>query len=193
MTSELDKRTQGRDDAYEAVDEIPFWFNGKGFTNGLRTRLYLYQVSSNKLTPVSEETADVSTYSVRGSKILYKAYPWTDIHNLYDGIYLYDMETGKNSCLLEKDIRRTGMIGFWADDEAVVASSVDNPHGNGKYMDFYVINLRTGDMKLLAPYDYSSGSGSVGSDARLGGGRTVKTADGICYFASNKMGRWKAL
>lgn len=184
--AELEKRVQGKDDAYEVVDEIPFWFNGKGFTNGIRSRLYLYRASTGELTPISEETADVSAYSVRGNKVLYKAYPWTDIHNLYDGIYLYDMETGENRCLLEKDTRRTGMIGFWADQEAVVASSVDNPHGNGKYMDFYTMNLTTGEFKLLAEYDYSSGSGSVGSDARLGGGRTVKTGDGICYFVTTR-------
>lgn len=183
---ELDKRVQSKDEAYEVVDEIPFWSNGKGFTNGLRTRLYLYEVSTNHLTLISEETADVSSYSVRGDKVLYKAYDWTDIRNLYDGIYLYDMATGENRCLLEKDVRRTGMIGLWADDEAVVASGVDNPHGNGKYMDFYTMNLKTGEMKLLTEYDYSSGSGSVGSDARLGGGRTVKTGNGVCYFVTTR-------
>ncbi|MCI8662721.1 MAG: S9 family peptidase [Hungatella sp.] len=183
---ELPKRVQDKDEAYEAIDEIPFWFNGKGFTNGLRNRLYLYRVSANCLTPVSEETADVSGYSVRGGRILYKAYPWTDIHNLYDGIYLYDTATGENRCLLEKDVRRTGMIGFWADHEAVVASGGNNPYGDGKYMDFYTMNLESGEMKLLTPYDYSSGSGSVGSDARLGGGRTVKTGDGICWFVTTR-------
>ena len=68
--AELEKRVQGKDDAYEVVDEIPFWFNGKGFTNGIRGRLYLYQVSTGELTPISEETADVSSYSVRGRKVL---------------------------------------------------------------------------------------------------------------------------
>ncbi|MCI8516918.1 MAG: S9 family peptidase [Hungatella sp.] len=184
--TELAKRKEGKDEAYEVVDEIPFWFNGKGFTNGLRNRLYCYRVSTGELTPISEESADVDTYSVRGSKVLYKAYPWTDIHDQYDGIYLCDLDTGENRCLLEKDTRRTGMIGFWADDEAVVASGVDNPHGNGKYMDFYTMNLETGRMNLLAEYDYSSGSGSVGSDARLGGGRTVKAGDGICYFVTTR-------
>ena len=184
--TELEKHLQGKDDAYEVVDEIPFWFNGKGFINGRRNRLYVYHAGTGELTPVSEETADASSYSVRGTKILYKAYQWTDVHNMYDGIYLYDLETGETTCLLEQDTRRTGMIGFWMDQEAVVASSIDNPHGNGKYMDFYTLNLESGEMKLLTEYDYSSGSGSVGSDARLGGGRTVKTEEGICYFVTTR-------
>ncbi len=183
---ELEKRIESKNDAYEVVDEIPFWFNGRGFINGRRNRLYVYHTGTKELTPVSEETADVSSYSVRGTKILYKAYPWTDVHNMYDGIYLYNLETGETKCLLAQDIRRTGMIGFWAENEAVVASSVENPHGNGKYLDFYTMNLDNGEMKLLTEYDYSSGSGSVGSDARLGGGRTVKTEDGICYFITTR-------
>lgn len=183
-TEDMEKRH--KDKAYEVVDEIPFWFNGKGFTNGRRTQLYLYNTRTEELALISEETADVGSYSVRGHKILYKAYPWTDIHNLYDGIYLYDMDTKKTTCLLEKDQRPIGMIGFWSDSEAVVASREDNPHGDGKYMDFYTMDLESGEMKLLKEYDYSSGSGSVGSDARLGGGRTVKTGDGICYFVTTR-------
>lgn len=182
--SELEKRTESKNDAYEVVDEIPFWFNGKGFTNGTRTRLYLYQ--GGELTPVSEETADCSSFGVRGSKVLYKAYPWTDIHNQYDGIYLYDLDSGETKCLLEKDTMRTGMIGFWDDKEALVAACAGSPYGNGKYMDFYTMDLESGEMKLLAEYDYSSGSGSVGTDARLGGGRTVKAGDGICYFITTR-------
>lgn len=182
--SELEKRTESKNDAYEVVDEIPFWFNGKGFTGGTRTRLYLYQ--GGELTPVSDETADCSSFGVRGSKVLYKAYPWTDIHNQYDGIYLYDLDSGETKCLLEKDTMRTGMIGFWDDREALVAACAGSPYGNGKYMDFYTMDLESGEMKLLAEYDYSSGSGSVGSDARLGGGRTVKAGDGICYFITTR-------
>ena len=125
-------------------------------------------------------------YEVRGSKVLYKAYPWTDIHNQYDGIYLYDLDSGETKCLLEKDTMRTGMIGFWDDKEALVAACAGSPYGNGKYMDFYTMDLESGEMKLLAEYDYSSGSGSVGTDARLGGGRTVKAGDGICYFITTR-------
>lgn len=183
--TELEKCRE-KDVAYEIADEVPFWFNGKGFTNGLRTRLFLYDSSLASLTPVSGETAELGSFSVRGHKVLYKAYPWADVRGQYEGIYLYDMDSGETRCLLQKDVRRTGMLGFWADDEAVVASSEDNPHGNSKYMDFCRMNLETGALSLLTPYDYSSGSGSVGSDARLGAGRTMKAGDGVCYFVTTR-------
>ncbi len=174
------------DPAYEVIDEVPFWGNAKGFTNGRRRRLYLYKEESAELIPVSEETAEVSSFSVRGSRVLYKAYPWTDVRGLYEGVYLYDMETGETKCLLEKDVRRTGLIAFWADDEALITSSEKNPHGNGKYMDFYTMNLQTGELTFLAPYDFGSGVCSVGSDARLGGGRLAKAGDGVCWFVTTQ-------
>ena len=172
--------------AYEVIDEVPFWSNGKGFTDGVRNRLYLYRVSSGELLPVSEETFDCTAYSVRDGKILYKAYPFTQIRNRYDGIYLYDIESGMTRCLLPADTMRTGMISLWGGEEALFAATEDTSYGNGKYMDFYTLDLATGARKFLAPYDYSSGSGSVGSDARLGGGRTVKAGDGICYFVTTR-------
>lgn len=171
---------------YQVIDELPFWFNGKGITNGLRTQLYTYDAADGRLTRISEENADVSSYSVRGRQVLYKAYPRTDVRKNYDGIYLYHLDTEEHRCILEKDTRRTGMIGLWTDEEAVVASSVKNPYGDNKYMDFYTLNLNSGEWTLLAEYDYSSGSGSVGSDARLGAGRTVKAGDGICYFITTR-------
>lgn len=185
---QIKEKAPGQGEAWEVIDEVPFLDNAKGFTNGLRTRLYLYEPGTEKLTLVSEKDADVGGYSVRGSRILYKAYPWTDVRNHDDGIYLYDMETNTNRCLLEKDTRRTGLIGFWAEDEAVVASCEDNPHGHGKYLDFYTMDLKTGQFRLLTEYDYSSGNGSVCSDARLGGGQTVKTEEGICYFVTTRGG-----
>ncbi len=174
------------DPAWEIVDEIPFWFNGKGFTNGKRRGLYLWDKRSGKLTKISGDTEEVSAFSVRGSRVLYQAYPWRDVRGAWPGVYLYDSETGEKRCLLEKDVRRTGLLSFWADDEALITSAEDNPHGNSKYMDFYRMDLKTGEMRFLTGYDFGSGSSSVGSDARLGGGRTVKTGDGVCWFVTTR-------
>lgn len=174
--------------ACQVIDEVPFWFNGKGFTNKKRVGLYLYREGTGELTQISEEIAEVSMFSVRGDKVLYKAYPWTNIRGTEGGVYLYDMETGENRCLLRKDVRRTGLISFWADDEALITSCEDNPHKDRKYLEFYTMKLSDGEMKLLTPYDFGSEGSSVGSDARLGGGRVIKTGDGICYFITTRAG-----
>lgn len=175
-----------RDDAYEIFDEVPFWSNGKGITNQKRALLYVYEAGTDSLIPVCDGRTDCSSYSVRGSRVLYKVYPWNDVRKLYDGVYLYDMDTKENRCLLEKDVRRTGSIAFWDDGLALIAAAEDSDFGEEEYLDFYTMDLGDGSMKPLTPYDHSIASGSVGTDARLGGGRTDKNAEDGYYFISTK-------
>lgn len=186
--TELMKSAEKKDPAYEVIDEVPFWSNGKGMTNKIRRGLYLYSKKDGSWNQISEESADVAEVSVRGNRILYRAYPWMDVRGTYYGIYLYDLETGENRCLLEKETRRTGFVSFWADDQALVTSNEacgdQNPYGDHKYQEFYTMDLNNGQLKHLAAYDHSSQGSSVGSDARLGGGRVQKDDDGQCYFIS---------
>lgn len=183
--SETQKENQ--DPAYEVIDEIPFWFNGKGFTNGKRTRLYIYQVSSSELKPVSEESAECGNVSVRGTHLLYLACPWQHVRDHYSGIYLYDMESGENRCLLPKGQLRVELLELWSDEQALVAAAdPSSPYGSGEYPDFYTLDLESGEMTLLAEYEYNAGINSVGTDARLGSGRTSKAEGDCCYFVTTR-------
>ena len=52
-----------RESSYFIADEVPFWCNGKGYTNGRRGRLFLYQ--NGEVTQLSEDDiniCDVQTY-----------------------------------------------------------------------------------------------------------------------------------
>lgn len=182
-----EKALKDQNDAYEVIDEIPFWFNGKGFINGQRNRLYLYHAATKELKSVSEEDAECGSFSIRKDKILYKAHPWQGVRGQYEGIYLYDISTGENRCILKKNQMRIGMISFWSENQALVAASDGkSPYGNGKYPDFYTLNLSDGELKPLIPYDYGSGAATVGTDSRLLGGTTVKTEEGVCYFLTTR-------
>ena len=178
--------TPERDTAYEVFDEIPLWANGKGLTNKKRIHLFVYTPQTGELTRVCEKFDDCTLYSVRGSRILYKAYGWQDVQQPYDGIYLYDMDSNTSRCLLEKDVRRTGAISFWDDDNALVAATENTPYGDEEYCDFYTLNLTDGVMKLLTPYNYSIAAGTVGTDARLGEVYADKTTDEGYYFITTK-------
>ncbi|MBQ9951592.1 MAG: S9 family peptidase [Clostridia bacterium] len=172
--------------AYEVLEEAPFWFNGGGFTSGKRSRLYIYTRSTDELKAVTEPWFDAMGYSVRGTKMLYKGVEWRGVKDQYNysGIYLYDMETGENRCVLAPGTIRTGSMEFWADDSALVAATDGAKCGASQYMDFYTLNLETGDMQKLADYEASIGSSSVGSDARLGGGKGARFVNDQYYFVS---------
>lgn len=189
LITAAEQRKEGvQNEDCQVLDELPFWANGRGVTNGLRTRLYAYGLRTGELVRISEESAEVGMISVRGHRVLYKAEPWTDVRTMHDGIYLYDLSTGEGRCLLAPGIRRTGLIGLWDDDEAVVASAEDCAYSDGKYPDFYTLNLEDGTLKGLAGYDFPSGEGTIGTDARYGAGRTVKAGEGICYFTTVRGG-----
>lgn len=44
---------------YEVLDEIPFWGNGEGFTNGRRTALFLYDSAADSLTRITAPDENV--------------------------------------------------------------------------------------------------------------------------------------
>ena len=172
--------------AYEVIEEAPFWFNGGGFTAGKRNRLYIYTRSTGELKPVTEPWFEAMGYSLRGTKMLYKGAEWHGVkdQNNYAGVYLYDIETGETKEILAPGTMRTGAIEFWADELALIAATDAKEYGPSQYMDFYTLDLATGEMKKLADYEASIGGSSVGSDARLGGGSGTKLAGDRYYFVS---------
>ncbi len=177
---------QLKNPAYEILEETPFWSNGRGFTSGKRSRLYLYTRSTGELKAITEPWFDCGSYSVRGSKLLYKGIEWHGLRDYtnYAGVWLYDLETGENRCVLQPGVARTGSMEFWADDNALIASTDGAICGTSQYMDFYTLDLTTGALTKLADYEASIGSNSVGSDARLGSGRGSKLVDDTWYFAT---------
>lgn len=176
--------SQLKSPAYEILEEAPFWINGGTFTSGKRSRLYLYTRSTGELKAITAPWFDTAGCSVRGNKLLYKGLEWHGVkkHTEYPGCYLYDLESNETRCVLAPGTIRNGAMEFWADDSALLAASSGNTHGPMQYMDFYTLNLVSGERKLLANYEASIGMGSIGSDARLGGGNGAKQANDKYYF-----------
>lgn len=170
--------------AYEVIEEAPFWFNGAGFTSGKRSRIYIYDRKSGVLKAITEPWFDVGGYSLKGTQLLYKGVEWHGFRDQKNnpGIYLYDVETGENRCVLQPGTIRTGAMALLDDQTALVAATRAESYGSSQYMDFYTLNLLDGELTLLANYEASIGGNSVGSDARLGGGRGAKLAEDRYYF-----------
>ena len=49
---------------YEVIDEIPWWSNGGGFTNKVRTRLFIYDMEKDELTPLTEPLFNLGSMTV---------------------------------------------------------------------------------------------------------------------------------
>ena len=174
-----------RKKSYEVFDELPFTGNGLGYTNAIRNRLAIYDRETGELNYIVCDWTECMEVSVLGDLILYKAFPWKQaVRGLYAGIYLYNMKTGKTTTLVEPDTLKTGAIELLNENEALVAAVETNDMGCTKYCEFYKMNLADKSMTHFAAYDASIGSGSVGCDARYGGGRGQKLVNGDFYFVS---------
>lgn len=185
LTVNQDNYKDTRKKSYEVFDELPFTGNGLGYTNAIRNRLAIYDRASGELDYIVCDWTECMNVSVLGDLILYKAFPWKQsVRGLYAGIYLYNMKTGETTTLLEPDTMKTGAIELLSETEALVAAVETNDMGDVKYDEFYKMNLNDKSMTHIAAYDASIGYGSVGSDARYGGGRGQKLVNGDFYFLS---------
>ena len=79
---------------YQVIDEIPFWYNGKGFTNKIRSRVYIYNLKDKKLKPITDAFTNAYAFKLNEnkSKALIITNSYIDKMQIKDDLYLYDIE-----------------------------------------------------------------------------------------------------
>ena len=179
-----------KDPSYYTLEDYPFWFNGRHITSGKRNMIGIYDANTNELKPITEIEFMAGGFDYKDGIIAYSGSPVTNVNNKFSGIYTYNVATGETKCLLEPDTMRGQLLGWW-DDKLLCAMSdglLPVQDGSGmcyttdQYPDFYTMDPENGDLILLAKYEASVGHGSVGSDARFGGGRGAKAVGDKFYF-----------
>ena len=168
--------------AYDVFDELPFWGNGQGVINKKRTRLYIFDSNSGELNAVTGEMFQVDSATFAYGKIVIKGGEWNNLRYVQQGIYVYDLETKVMTEILAPNTMRTGALGLFDAQTMIVAASDGREYGSERYMDFYTVDLNTKEFVKLADYEASIGASSVGSDARIGGGRGFKVEGDKAYF-----------
>lgn len=174
---------------YEICDEAPFWANGRGFTNKKRNRIYIYDVNLKKLTPITDpmfETRAVC-FSPSGDFIAFSGALTDKKLNMFCGIYMYDLETGKTRELFASN-KYSGVYSMeFLGDKIMFAAE---EHG-ADYMEFggtklYSVSCQTGEVRMeIAVSKTEDFGGNAGSDCRYGGGITMKAAGDKLYYVSN--------
>lgn len=168
--------------AYEIIEELPFWSNGRGFTNRQRTGLYIYDRDKGTLEKISGQWEDCSTFSLRGHQLLFKSYEWQDVRGTRERISIHELDSQKTRILMAQDTMASDAVALLSDTEALVAATDGSRFGDVQYPDFYRMDLTHGTMTLAAVFGGPVGYNSVGSDARLGGGQSTKLVGNDFYF-----------
>ena len=167
---------------YEVLTEIPYWSNGVGFTNGQRNRLYIYDKASETMTAITGEWDNARYCSNKDGKILYINHEFIGKQERTSGLYEYDLASGEISTLIPDDVYNIGMADYFGEEILCTASDMSH-FGINENKSFYLV--KDGKPELLAVHDFGFGS-SIGSDCRLGGGRSYKVVNGALYFLSTE-------
>ena len=171
---------------YQVVDELPYWFNGKGFINKKRLRICTFSEAKG-LEPLTDPWEDVSSYRLSPCKnrVVYNMTKG-EIRSYKSNLCSLDLKTKEIQQLLEEEMVIHG-YDFWPSKEkcapaVVMAASDAKLYGFNQNPYFYTIGTDK-KLHLLKEYDYSIGS-AANSDSRFSGGITDKVMGDKYYFTS---------
>ncbi len=170
---------------HKIIDELPFWFNGRGFTSGVRNRLYLYDANADELSPITEPDEDVTGFCCCPSGS-YAAYTLKrDKIGLMsrDALFVYDAVRGNSHMLMDGELNISALA--CREDLIVFAGTNNEAFGTAENPAFYRVSRAGGPHSLLMKSDYTVGK-PVGSDCRLGSGHTFALLENNLYFTSTR-------
>lgn len=167
---------------YQVIDELPFWFNGVGYTNARRNEIYTYNLATKEMKPVAQFPLDSHVRDIKDGKILYTTQRFSNgLGEMKNGLYLYDAATGKTKPLTEYEYRLTTR-GFAADKIWFVGSDQKAFGMNTNPLLYFI--TEDGDATVWNGRDICYGS-SVGSDCRLGAGKSFVAGEkGIAFIST---------
>lgn len=125
-----EKRTQvlarwkKESEEFHVLDEVPFWFDGKGYVNKKRTRLSVFNEQTGALVPLTDPNMDVQLYAVAPDKksVVFagndvKGWRITD-----QGLYTVSLPGGETETLMPLGGQDFAELVFWHDQLVAAAS-----------------------------------------------------------------------
>jgi len=171
-----------KDEAYEEINEIPFYFNGQGFIANKRNQLFIYEIESQNIQAIVDTDFNVGQVKLSNDKkvIYYTGQQMTGVRSLTTHVFSYHVSLKKTEILYHENDYAIGDIHL-LNGKIILEASDMKTYGINQNNDFYqLINKK---LELFAPYGQSMGN-SVGSDVRLGGSSQDVIYQNDLYFVS---------
>ena len=92
-TAKRKAEEQKKEADYEVLDEVPYWWNGRGFSNKKRTALFVLE--DGKPKRVTAPDFEVDSMRADGSRVLFTGSKRGAYLNLMNDLYAYDPESGR--------------------------------------------------------------------------------------------------
>jgi len=167
---------------YEVLTEIPFWVNGKGFTNRKRLHLHRFDRGTGESTDLCEANLDVDGVDLRGTRALVYGPRFEGVARTVHELWQIDLESGERRQVPIPEIL-IGGARFLDETTAVVVATDAARYGLLQNREPLAIDLETGAVTpLLSGWDTSTGN-SIAADCRHGGGPALRV-DGERIYLS---------
>ncbi len=173
----LEEKRQEQD--YQLVTETPFYADGAGFTNGLRTRLALWDEASQTVEFLTEETMMVAGSALKGDQLLYWGADFTQVREVRNGLYHLDLTQRTVRCLIEPGQLQLDFA-LWLENDALAAVSDGKRYGAGETPVLMRIRTDTAERMLWNDNRDTFGN-AVGTDCAYGSSRMFLTDHDTLY------------
>lgn len=165
-----------KDSDYLIADETPFWFNGRGVTNGLRRALFVIDAGKGKIRRLTAPAFDTGSFTVEGNMLYYSGSVWTGRISRFSKLYSFDLSGGKKKTLYGKNDRSFGDI-FMMNGSLYVHSTDMKTYGVNETMNIYEV---TGaGLKQVYKPEISLYNSVIGDTADMAG---TPYSDGKQYY-----------
>lgn len=167
---------------YEEIDEIPFYFNGQGFTANQRNQLLIYDIKTQSISPITAPDFHVGVTKVSQDKkhIFFTGRLNTGIRQMTQHVHVYHLESKSMETLYHEDDCSIANL-YLLEDKIVILGSDMKDYGLNQNPDVFL--LEKGKLNLFNLYRKTVGN-TVGSDVRLGSSSTDQILEGKLYFLS---------
>ena len=157
-----------KDADYQVVDEVPYWFNGAGFTNGQRTTLFTIGTEPElKITRLTDPLFNVDSWIVEEGKIVYLGEEFREHSGIYNRLFSYDLSTKETKILFGE---KGWMLQdpFFLDGKLYVRGTQGRKYGVNESDSVY--RVKEDGLEFVLQPEFSTHN-SVGTDTVLGGGK----------------------
>ena len=169
---------------YDEIEELPFWNNGKGFSEKKRNRVYCYD--KGKTTSLTGDIADINSLIISEDKkyIFYTSSSYKKVASLFDSVYRIDISNMQQKRLKLPEKLKISAICPIDNNTVIIAASYMKIGGLNENDGFYkfVISENT----LIPLYEQCEFSiyDTVNSDLKMAGATQWSIRNNLMYWVS---------
>lgn len=167
---------------YQVLDELPYYFNGQGYINKLRDRLYVWDLEEEKLTELFKDDPSFTVMEtfVAKEKVYVVGVSYQTRRPFDGAVYGVDPSTGEAKLLLAAGKAEVSAI-FALKGQVYCFANTHKKTGLNENPEFY--QLTEDGLELAANFD-NSGQSAIAGDCGVIGGNAFDVYGDKFYFVT---------